>query len=118
MGLFWCMMKSYFATGRYVIIDSVLCVFKGLIQLREKGIFTCAVIKKRRYWPSMVPVKDMGDHFGRVEMGETYAIQGTVDGDIYHLWGMKEPIYVMRMMATGGRLLADDTCKETMRRWK
>ena len=31
---------------------------------------------------------------------------------------MKEPTYVMRMMYTGGRLLADDTCKDTVRRWK
>ena len=50
-------------------------------------------------------------------MGETYAIQGTVNGVIYNLWGMKEPNYVMRMMATGGRLLADETCKETDIRW-
>ena len=60
----------------------------------------------------------MEDHFGRMEVGETDAIQGTVDGDIYNLWGTKEPIYLKRMMATGGRLLADDTCKETVRRWK
>ena len=53
-----------------------------------------------------------------VEVGDTDAIQGTVDDVIYNLWGMKEPNYVMRMMATGGRLLADDTCKETVRRWK
>ena len=31
---------------------------------------------------------------------------------------MKEPNYVMRMIATGGRLLADDTCKETVIKWK
>ena len=31
---------------------------------------------------------------------------------------MKEPDYVMRIMATGGRLLVDDTCKENLRRWK
>ena len=31
---------------------------------------------------------------------------------------MKEHNYVMRMMVTGGRLLADETCKETVRRWK
>ena len=49
-------------------------------------------------------------------MGETDAIQGTVDDVIYSLWGMKEPNYVMRIMATGGRLLVDDTYKETVRR--
>ena len=54
MKLFLCMMKSYFATGRYVIIDSGFCVLKGLIQLRKKGIFACAVIKKKIYWPSMM----------------------------------------------------------------
>ena len=32
--------------------------------------------------------------------------------------GMKEPNYVMRMMATSGHLLADETCKDTVRRWK
>ena len=66
----------------------------------------------------MVPGKDMEDNFGEVEVGEAYAIQGTVDDFIYNLCGIKEPTYVMRMMATGGCLLADETCKETVRRWK
>ena len=74
--------------------------------------------KKIRYLPCMVPSKDMEDHFGEMEVGETDAIQGTVDDVIYNLWGMKEPDYVTRIMDTGGRLLEDDTCKETLRRWK
>ena len=80
MGLFWRMIKRYFATGGYVILDSGFCVLKGLIQLRKKGMFACAVIKKRRYWPFM-----MEDNFGRLEGGETDAIQGIVYGDIYNL---------------------------------
>ena len=51
-------------------------------------------------------------------MGEIDAIQETVDYIIYNLWGMKEPNYVMRVMETGGRPLLDETCKETVRRWK
>ena len=35
-GLFLRMMKSYFSTGRYVIINSSFCVLKGLIQLSRK----------------------------------------------------------------------------------
>ena len=38
MGLLLHMMKSYFATGRYVILDSGFCVLKGLIDLRKNGI--------------------------------------------------------------------------------
>ena len=48
MGLLLYMMKSYFATGMYVVLDSGFCVLKGLIQLRKKGIFACAFINKRR----------------------------------------------------------------------
>ena len=72
-------MKIYFATGRYIILDSGFCVMKGLIQLRNKGIFSCAVIKKRIYWPYMVTCKEMEDNFVEVEVGEKYAIHGTVD---------------------------------------
>ena len=118
VGLLLCMTKRYFATGRYVILDSSFCVLRGLIQLKKKVIFACALINNRRYRTSMVPGKDIEDNFGQVEVGETYSIQGTVDDVIYNLWGMKDPSYMMRMMATGGRLLADYTCKETVRRWK
>ena len=55
---------------------------------------------------------------GGVELGKTYAIQGAVDDVICNFGGMKETNHVMSMMDTGGRLLADDTCKETVRRWK
>ena len=66
----------------------------------------------------MVPGKEIDDHFWEVQVGDIDYIQVTVGGVIYNLWGMKEPNYVMRMMATGGRLLVDETCKETVRRWK
>ena len=49
-------------------------------------------------------------------MGESYAIQGTGDSFIYNLWGMKEPNYVMRKMASGGILLENDTYKGTVRK--
>ena len=60
----------------------------------------------------------MEDHFGEVKVGETYSIQEKVNDFIYNLWGMKETTYVMRIMATGGRLLIDDTRKYTVRIWK
>ena len=83
----------------------------------KKGIFACDVIKKRKYWPSIVPGKEMEDHFGGVGLGETDSIQGTVDDVIYNLWWVKEPNYVVRMMDTSGRLSLDDACKETGIRW-
>ena len=69
VGLFLRMMKIYFDTGGYVIIDYGFCVLKGLIQLRKKGVFACVFIKKKIYWPSMVPGKYMEDNFGDLEVG-------------------------------------------------
>ena len=50
-------------------------------------------------------------------MEETDNIKGKVDDVIYNLWGVKEPNYVTKIMDTGGCLLADDTCKVTVRIW-
>ena len=69
VGLLLHRMKIYFYTGRYLILDSGFCALKGLIQLRKKGIFASAVIKKRRYWHYMVSGKYTENPFGEVEMG-------------------------------------------------
>ena len=55
---------------------------------------------------------------GELDVGERDFINETIDDVIYNLWWMKEPNYLMRMMDTGGRFLADDTCKDTVRRGK
>ena len=57
VGLLLRMMKSYFSTVGYVILDYGFCVLKGLIQLRNNGVFSCDVIKMIIYWPSMFPGK-------------------------------------------------------------
>jgi hypothetical protein len=108
-------LENYFGSGRYVVLDSGFCVLKGLKELKTKGIFACALIKERRYWPWMVPGDAMERHFEDKEVGDVDAIEGVLDGVKYTLWGMKEPNYIMRMMATGGALLSDFSCKTTTR---
>jgi hypothetical protein len=48
VGLLMRMLKSYFHTGKYAVLDSGFCVLKGIIKLREMGLFACALIKKRQ----------------------------------------------------------------------
>jgi hypothetical protein len=118
-GLLMRMLQSYFSTGRYVILDSGFCVLKALVQLKKVGMFACAVIKKRRYWPAFVPGEAINREFENLELkvGDSLAITGKLDGEEYFLWGLKEPSYIMKMMATGGPLLANESCKEQKRRW-
>ena len=106
-GLLMRMLECYCATSRYVILDSGFCVLKALVELKKVGMFACAVIKKRRYWPAMVPGDAMTDAFDEAQVRDLRAISGV--GVQYFLWGLKEPSYVMKMMATGGPLRSQTT---------
>lgn len=117
VGLLLQMLKSYFASGKYVVLDSGFCVLKGIVELRKRGLFACSLIKKRRYWPTLVAGDAMQQYFDGKEVGSVDAVAGTLDEVPYNIWCMKEPDYVMRMMATGGALLPDDNCKEATRNW-
>jgi hypothetical protein len=120
VGLLMRMLKTYFHTAKYVVLDSSFCVLKGIIKLREMGLFACTLIKKRQRWPIGVPGDAMQVRFDRpgMNVGDVDAISWTQDGTPYFLWGMKEPDYVMRMMATGGPNTPDEMCKTTSRTWK
>jgi hypothetical protein len=116
-GLLMRMLECYFATGRYVILDSGFCVLKALVELKKVGLFACAMIEKRRYWPAKVPGDAMTDAFDEAQVGDSRAISGVLDGVKYFLWGLKEPNCVMKMMATGGPLISNDSCKMQRRTW-
>lgn len=118
-GLLLRMLKSYFATGKYVILDSGFCVLKGLVELRKRGLFAGALIKKRRFWPSLVPGQAIDEHCAaNLQVGQCKAVQGKLDEVDYFLWCLREPGYTMKIMATGGALFTDESCRGTMREWE
>ena len=49
IGLLLRLTRQLWHTGKVVILDSRLCVSKGLTELARKGVFASALIKKRRY---------------------------------------------------------------------
>ena len=60
---------AYFAMGRNVVLDSGFCVLWVLIELKKVGLFASAVIKKRRFWPAMVPGDEMTEAFANANVG-------------------------------------------------
>ena len=52
-----------------------------------------------------------------IEMRGMHAIQGVFKGTMYNLRSMKEPDYVMQMMAMGGQLGVNESCQETKHLW-
>ena len=59
----------------------------------------------------------MTDAFDEAQVGDSRAISGVLDGVKYFLWALKEPNYVMKMMATGGSLMMNDSCCTTSCCW-
>ena len=78
--------------------------FQQIIELKKKGVFAAALIKKRRYWPKYIPGDAIITHFGDKEIGASDALQGELDNVRFHIVGMKEPDYVMMIMTTYGTL--------------
>ena len=57
------MCKPLYSTGKVVILDSGFCVLRGIVELRKKGVFAGALIKKRRYWPKYIDGEKIDSYF-------------------------------------------------------
>ena len=100
VGLLLRMLTPIFHKGYVVILDSGFCVLKGIIELRKKGVFASALIKKRRNWPKFIHGDDIKAHFDNKEVGATDSWAGKLDTIPFHVYAMKEPDYVMSLMST------------------
>ena len=65
-GILLCPKKLIHSLGKLSVLDSGICILQGIIDLRKVGVFSAAVIKKRRYWPRHVPDQKI-DHFRRTK---------------------------------------------------
>ena len=61
--------RPIFILGKTVVLDSVFCVAKGIIELESKGVFVEALIKNQCCQPKGVPVDLIGTHFEYKEVG-------------------------------------------------
>jgi Transposase IS4 len=113
VGLLLRMTRSMWGSGKVVVLDSGFCVLKGLIELRKKGLFAAALIKKRRYWPKYIQGDAVKQHFEGNNVGDADAWNGKFEDIPFYIHAMKEPDYVMSVMSTYGTL--ERTGKETER---
>ena len=57
-----------------IILDSGFCVLKALITLRKNGVFASGVVKKRGYWPSLIPGNKINKTMKDAEVGATASL--------------------------------------------
>ncbi|KAI2496884.1 Transposase IS4 [Fragilaria crotonensis] len=83
-------------------MDSGFCVIDAILNLASVGIFSSAVIKKRRYWPKYIDGEAIDQYFVGKTVGSVEALPGSVGGKAFRLFAMKEEDYVMKLMTTYG----------------
>ena len=97
-----------------MILDSGFCVLKAIIELKNKGVYASAVVKKRRYWPKYVKGGDVKKYFEDKPVGTSDALGGTLDGVPFHLFCMKEENCVQTLMSTYGTMEEKSTANRTL----
>ena len=65
-----------------------------------------ALIKKRKYWPTLIKGAKIDSEMICHEIGTTASINGTLDNIIYTIFCLKEPDYVCKLMSTYDGLCA------------
>ena len=81
------------------MLDSGFCVLQGIVELRKRGVFGAALIKKRRYWPKHIEGDRIKAHFEDKAVGDVDALAGVLDEVPFHVFAMKEEDYVMMLMS-------------------
>ena len=67
----------------------------------EKGVFSSALIKKRKHWPTLIKGSKIDSEMVCYEIGKTASIKGTLDNIRYNIFCLKEELdYVCKLMAT------------------
>ena len=82
------------------ILDSGFCVLKGIVELKKRGVYASALIKKRKYWPKYSKGDIIRQHFDEKAVGGCDSWKGNMEEVPFHVYAMKEPDYVMSLILT------------------
>ena len=90
-----------FVPGKAVVLDSGFYVAKGIAELKAKGVYVAALIKKRHYWPKVVTGDLIDNHFEDKEVGGVIMIEARTEyNKLFKMISINKPDYVMKIMAS------------------
>ena len=91
IGLLLHVLEPIFGKGMVVILDSGFCVLKGIVELKKRGIYASALIKKRKYWSKYIKGDVIRQHFDDKAVGNCDSWKGNMEEVPFHVYTMKEP---------------------------
>lgn len=93
--------------GIVVVMDSAFCLMDAVVALRNEGIYTATVAKKRAYWPRNIPGDDVLAHMAGKPVGELHGRRGKLNGVPFHIFAVSHRRYTFILVATHGSTRVD-----------
>ena len=72
---------TIFGPGNAVVLDSVFCVDKFIIQIEDKGVYVADPNKKRCYWPKLFPGDLIDTQFEYKEVSDVGMIEARTENN-------------------------------------
>ena len=88
VGLLLRVLESIFAKGMVVILDSGFCVLRGIIEIKKRGVYASALIKKRKYWSKHIKGEEIKAHFNGKDVGDCDSWKGMMEEVPFHVYAM------------------------------
>ncbi len=105
VGLMFQMSCNLWNLGKIVTMDSGFCVSKGIIAMKEKGVFGEAFVKPRgQRWSVLVPGKYIDEYFATKPISHCKTLEQLVDGVKFFIHCQKEEKCVTKIMSCHGDL--------------
>ena len=85
------MCEPVFYRGKYVVVDSGFCFKNGIVALAANGVYAGALVKKHQYWPQIVPVDLVDQHYVDKVIGDVDILEAsTEDSKPFRIFCFKE----------------------------
>ena len=85
-------------------MDSGFCVVEGLLEMKRLGVYGSTIVKKRRYYPRYIDGEEIKEYMDLKGVGEADAMLGSLRGDSFYVFALKDADYTMIMLSTYGTL--------------
>ena len=83
-------------------MDIGFYILRAILELEKRGVYASALIKKHKYWLKYIDGDSIDAYFEGKEVGSIDSLPGKMHNVPFHIFAMKEPDYVMKLMSTYG----------------